>query len=663
MYFNNEVVDASNDYVYDAVYRLLGATGREQMGLLREPGCRAHEEKELRRRPQPLPSDGRAMRRYEETYAYDAVGNLLEVVHAGSQDRCRRQYSYAESTNRLERTSVGEVEERYESDANGNMTRMPHLVRMDWDSKNQLQRTQRRVVHEGSAEMTYYVYDSGGQRVRKITERSGGEKARERIYLGGFELYREYSAEEVVMERETLHVMDDVQRVAMLETKTIDKKASGTMTPSTRTRYHFGNHLDSACLELDEAGKVLSYEEFYPYGGTSFDAAREHVDISPKRYRYLGKERDEETGLYALGARYYAAWLGRWTSADPKGMVDGTNVFAYCRGNPIALRDPNGTDAETSTAEDEAQACLVDPSVAPPTALEEEQQQTIVSEHPQTSFIGPPAPSTAAAPEETNPEQSAYAARVERYQSIFKEERGRGWWDSTFHINTREEREAHQWRAAQDCPECDPTASPEVIDQQLSRYRWGLGLIGAGNAAMQLSLSLPSPEVEPSQRIPIAAANAGEADTLAPLSSLSTRQAGIHELLPEAGSSTLLPKRGVSMNDLRSIGQVTGDEYNMFTNGAQRLVVRGSGNRVSVSTEMYDDIIAGRYGKYSGHTHPPGYEISPSVGDRDFLMKLGQGRSAVWGDSGSQVFGPTAGDDAIIQSEINRAMMIKLYGR
>ncbi|MBK8943481.1 MAG: hypothetical protein IPM79_39265 [Polyangiaceae bacterium] len=32
---------------------------------------------------------------------------------------------------------------------------------------------------------------------------------------------------------------------------------------------------------------------------------------------------DEETGLYYPGARYYAAWLGRWTSADPLGIGAG----------------------------------------------------------------------------------------------------------------------------------------------------------------------------------------------------------------------------------------------------------------------------------------------------------------------------------------------------
>jgi RHS repeat-associated protein len=68
--------------------------------------------------------------------------------------------------------------------------------------------------------------------------------------------------------------------------------------------------------------------------------------VSAKRYRYTGKERDEETGLYYHGARYYAPWLGRWTAADPAGMVDGPNLYEYVRGNPVRLNDPSGTQGE-----------------------------------------------------------------------------------------------------------------------------------------------------------------------------------------------------------------------------------------------------------------------------------------------------------------------------
>jgi len=48
-------------------------------------------------------------------------------------------------------------------------------------------------------------------------------------------------------------------------------------------------------------------------------------------------------GLYYNGARYLAAWLGRWTSADPIGLQAGLNLYQYCRGSPINYTDPTGT--------------------------------------------------------------------------------------------------------------------------------------------------------------------------------------------------------------------------------------------------------------------------------------------------------------------------------
>jgi RHS repeat-associated protein len=68
--------------------------------------------------------------------------------------------------------------------------------------------------------------------------------------------------------------------------------------------------------------------------------------VKRKRYRYTGKEKDEESGLYYHGARYYAAWLGRWTAADPIGVGDGVNVYAYVQGNPVRLVDPSGMGSE-----------------------------------------------------------------------------------------------------------------------------------------------------------------------------------------------------------------------------------------------------------------------------------------------------------------------------
>jgi len=37
-------------------------------------------------------------------------------------------------------------------------------------------------------------------------------------------------------------------------------------------RYQYSNHLGSASLELDNNANIISYEEYYPYGSTAYQA-------------------------------------------------------------------------------------------------------------------------------------------------------------------------------------------------------------------------------------------------------------------------------------------------------------------------------------------------------------------------------------------------------
>jgi RHS repeat-associated protein len=237
------------------------------------------------------------------------------------------------------------VVEPYEYDAHGNTTAMPHLSLLRWNHLDQLDASSRQVVTDGTAETTYHRYDGAGQRVRTVTERGapvGGTPTRmtERRYLGAVEIYREYDGAGLatVLERETLHVLDDQDRVAMVETRTAGDDGSAARL----VRHQLADHLGSSSLELDDAGAVISYEEFHPYGSTSYEAVDASLGAAAKRYRYTGKERDDETGLTYHGARYYAPWLARWTSCDPAGLVDSTNMFEYVRGNPLRYRDPTG---------------------------------------------------------------------------------------------------------------------------------------------------------------------------------------------------------------------------------------------------------------------------------------------------------------------------------
>src|SRR5207247_7888059 len=115
--------------------------------------------------------------------------------------------------------------------------------------------------------------------------------------------------------------------------------------PARLIRYQFGNHLGSASLELDDQAQIISYEEYVPYGSSTYQAVRSQTE-TPKRFRHLGKERDEESGLYYFGARYYAPWVGRWVQCDPAEFVDGLDLYQYVAGNPTRYRDPTGFGPE-----------------------------------------------------------------------------------------------------------------------------------------------------------------------------------------------------------------------------------------------------------------------------------------------------------------------------
>ena len=378
IYFKNKRIEPSADYTYDALYQLIEATGREHLGQIGgTPIPHFHNDAGrvgLKSGDVPGqfgPNDGRAMGTYIERYVYDAVGNFEKMQHIGSDPvhpGWMRGYAYDETSliedgtggsplktsNRLSSTTVGQTTATYSTDGDGydphgSMLRMPHLSLMQWDYRDQLQATARQVVNNGGTpETTYYVYDAGGQRVRKVTERQAAagqtpSRMKERIYVGGFEIFREYENDgnAIKLERETLHVMDDSQHIALVEARTHGNDGSLAQL----IRYQFGNHLGSASLEMDDQAQIISYEEYTPYGSTSYQAGRSETEVRRKRYRYTGMERDEESGFNYHSARYYMAWLGRWGSADPAGLVDGVNLYGYSVGNPVNYNDFSGTQA------------------------------------------------------------------------------------------------------------------------------------------------------------------------------------------------------------------------------------------------------------------------------------------------------------------------------
>jgi len=347
-YFKNAVVKPESSFEYDATYQLLKATGREHAGL---GGNAQRNHADLPFLAQlPHANDSSAVRKYREHYLYDDCGNILQFQHKATNANWNRHYRYeyqddaSNDTNRLKSTSLpGDVEagsysDTYQHDIHGNMTKMPHLKKMTWNFMDQLSK-----VDLFGGGMAFYIFGLGGVRIRKIIERLGGKRT-ERIYLGAVEIYREYQGDTKKLERSTLNISDNTGKIAQVDTKIFDKDNTDTANPLNKDliRYQYSNHLGSATMETDDDGNVISYEEHHPYGTSAYRNSKSDVALSLKRYRFSGKERDDETGLYYFGARFYAAWLGRWASSDPAGFVDGLNIFQYVTNNPINYLDKNG---------------------------------------------------------------------------------------------------------------------------------------------------------------------------------------------------------------------------------------------------------------------------------------------------------------------------------
>ncbi len=347
VFFGNHVVEPVSLYSYDALYRLIQAEGREHIGQIVHSGADNWED--LPFLVSHAPGNAMAWREYTEFYQYDLGGNIEQMRHVATGGSWTRDYQYEAPTNRLVSTQVGAQAYNYPHHPDhGYLMDLPHLTVMDWNFQNELKASSRQSVGSGTPETTWYVYNFEGKRVRKITENEAAEdvtpsRKSERMYLGNAEIYREYTGANAGLERTSLHVSDDGGRIALTERRNGVNDGS----PVKTIRYQMSNLQGSAILETDEFGAVVSYEEHHPFGTTAYLATNSALAPAAKRYRYNGKERDDETGLYYYGARYYLPWLARWLKPDPIGLRGGPNVYAYVSNNPINKIDPTGWDEIT----------------------------------------------------------------------------------------------------------------------------------------------------------------------------------------------------------------------------------------------------------------------------------------------------------------------------
>ncbi len=307
-------------FEYDALYRLLAASGRENTpsSLFWNDTSRS--------------DDPHSTSAYTQNYEYDLMGNISELAHSGSSG-FTRDFSYTD--NLLNNITVGGNTYTFNYDICGNQIQenTERFFQWDYADRMRLYYNQAGMGTEPSV-ITHYLYDAGGNRVKKLTRVAGGNWE-SLTYIDGLIEYRE---DNTGQKQSISHIMDDSKRIAST------RKGSDFGDTTPEIKYNLDDHLGSSNLSVDENGTLINREEYYPFGETSFGS------YSKKRYRFCGKEKDEESGLYYYGARYYSPWTCRFISVDPQaGKYIFQTPYAYADNNPICKMDYNGegTDGES----------------------------------------------------------------------------------------------------------------------------------------------------------------------------------------------------------------------------------------------------------------------------------------------------------------------------
>jgi insecticidal toxin complex protein TccC len=341
-HWHNQKVEPVNTYVYDSLYQLIFATGREM----------ANAHRQTSRLPHVNRFDNATYTLYSRTFIYDEAGNLVEIRHraAATNNSYTTEMTVSDRCNRAVRSDLTEYPSLVSSlfTPRGNQTMLSPGQQLVWDAYGLLRAVTPVTRASETDDYEGYRYGHDHQRVLKVTaqKNAGAALSHRVVYLPGLEWRTTTDGIELTQSLQVALVGEGGRaRVRLL----LWKKGRPTSIANHQLRYGYGTLTGNIGLELDNLGEVITREEYYPYGGTAILSARSQIEADFKTARYSGKERDC-TGLYYYGYRYYEPWAGRWLSADPAKAVDGLNLYRMVKNNPVTFHDDKGLMADEPVA-------------------------------------------------------------------------------------------------------------------------------------------------------------------------------------------------------------------------------------------------------------------------------------------------------------------------
>lgn len=253
---------------------------------------------------------------FQKDYTLDSLGNWTTVAeNAVPQNRTVNSMS--------QYTAVGGVTHVY--DSNGNLVD-DGVNTYTYDYENQLIKITRK---SDSQVIAQYTVDAFNRRVKKT--------------VGGVTTEFIYDDSRVIEER-----VNNVTTAYYVYGLRLDEPVM--MNRSGQDYYYHADILGSTAALTDSTGNLVESYIYNPYGKvTVYDEAGSPVAASVKGNPYLftGRRYDVESALYYYRARYLNPALGRFMNPDPKGFIDGMNLYEYAMSNPLRYVDPRGTATES----------------------------------------------------------------------------------------------------------------------------------------------------------------------------------------------------------------------------------------------------------------------------------------------------------------------------
>ncbi len=246
------------------------------------------------------------------SYTYDAVGNMA----TSEADETVSNYTY-NNANQL--TAKTHTTRSFTYDPQGNqITDTGKTLGYNYD--NQL------TSYVGGGLTTNYVYDATGNRIDKA--QTGSSAANYRYVNTGNNSV--LTAKNITANSTTYYVYGS------------DLISQGGASSSSR-QYYLTDGLGNVRYVTSNTGSNVTSYTYDPYGNRTAGTA------SASNYTYQAEQRDTESGLTFLRARYYDPTTGRFTSQDP---MSGTpadpasqNGYNYANNDPVNLSDPTGENA------------------------------------------------------------------------------------------------------------------------------------------------------------------------------------------------------------------------------------------------------------------------------------------------------------------------------